>query len=578
MPLEAATSNTAWLQRRLREIPMAPCVVAWFGWVYAGMVAFAAFRMARVWWAALRLVREASPYAMDEAEEAMLRELAASFCVQTPRILSSARVRSPVVVGVWRTVLLLPRGFERCSRDERRAALCHELAHLERRDCLVHAGVQILMLPLIWHPALHLVGRRIARTREMVCDEKAAAAMRSGAGELTYARCLLNLARTMVRDESEAWVGMGLGLFRTNKLEERVMRLTEVKRVLTMREMLVRRVGGVAVASLALVAGAMVHVSPVIAQESAAAPVAPSASPAPLIPVAPQAEAGVAVPVAPPTPEAPHPMPARAPQAGAAPAARPVHAPAEEQAAGAGLSGTAVDSDSFVDDHFAVARGPNAHVPVPDGRHLHRWVGADGEPYESADENPGELTAEQKRALEAEFARRMAMVDAQVAFWKSPAYRDQLRQQARQEASLAAAQAELAAAGLTINSPEFKKQMGDAAAELAAAKAQFNSPAFKKQMAELNSPQFKAQMDALQAQLAQLDSKAFRDATGQLISAEVEKNLAGAEEQVARLAAPAVEQKLNDAAKRLDEASARLEAATKALAEAQKRLEATPAK
>ena len=247
-PAEAAPAQRDWFMWRPREIPMAPRVVAWFGWVYAGVMGFAAFRIAHAWWAALRLVREASPYAMDDAEDAMLRELAASFCVRVPQIFSSERVQSPVVVGLRRTVLLLPAGFERCSHAERRAALCHELAHVQRRDCLLHAGVQALMLPLVWHPAVHLVGRRISRTREMVCDEMAAAAMHSGTGELTYARCLLNLARTMLREEGESLAGAGLGLFRTNKLEERVMKLTEVKRVLTVREMLVRRAGGVAVA------------------------------------------------------------------------------------------------------------------------------------------------------------------------------------------------------------------------------------------------------------------------------------------------------------------------------------------
>jgi hypothetical protein len=63
-----------------------------------------------------------------------------------------------------------------------------------------------------------------------------------------------------------------------------------------------------------------------------------------------------------------------------------------------------------------------------------------------------------------------------------------------------------------------------------------------------------------------------------MISTEVEANLARAERQAALVDSPEMQQKLADAAKRLDEASARLEAATKALAEAQKRLQATPAK
>jgi beta-lactamase regulating signal transducer with metallopeptidase domain len=525
--------------RSLRELPMSPRLLSWFGWAYAAVVGFAAFRLARVWLAARRLVREASPYAMAEAEDSTYRELGTHFGVKIPPVLHSRAVRSPVVVGVRRTLLLLPEDFAQYPQSEQRAAICHELAHVRRRDCLVHAGVQVLMLPLIWHPAAHFAARRIARTREMACDEMAAAAMTCSTGELDYARCLLSLARRMVREQGEPLAGVGLGLFRTNKLEERVMRLTEAKQVLGVRARLVRRVGGVALAGAVLVGGALVHVAPLVAQQGApAAPVAPSV---------------------------------RVPQ----PAA-------ETAAAGTGVGagdsfgadpGDSARSQGLSDDH-------GVHVIVNDGTHIHRWVGANGERYEVRDAQAAPYTKQQQRAAEAEFDDRLRKAkeqldraDIQLNGWKDGVQIDE-----RTTAAMAKAAAELAQATAQFNSPELKKQMANAAAELAAAKAQFNSPAFKQQMAELNSPRFKAQMDELQAQIAQIDTKAFRDATGQLVSAEVEKNLARAEEQAARVDTPAMEQKLADAAKRLDAASARLEAATKALAEAQKRLEAMPAK
>jgi hypothetical protein len=422
------------------------------------------------------------------------------------------------------------------------------------------------MLPLVWHPAMHLVGRRISRTREMVCDEMAAAAMHTGTGELTYARCLLNLARTMVRKESDALNGAGLGLFRTNKLEERVMKLTEVKRVLTVREMLVRRAGGVAVAGLVLAAGAMVHVAPVVAQESAPPPpAAPSALPAP---AAAPAVTGVAVPDAAPDPKlshsasAPRPAPAPAP-APAAEAFGPGSSVADGSSFGVGTNGSGTAFENFPGGLFQDEHGQ--HVMVKDGDHVHRWLGADGQRYEVRDGQAAPYTKAQERAAEAEYKRKLAEADAAIA-----------------------------RVTRKLNSPEFKAQIdkisskasmeaiAKAEAELARASAQFDSPEFKAQMAHLNSPEFKAQLDAqmksLNAQMAQFDSKALRDATGPLISAEVEANLARAERQAALADSPEMQQKLADAAKRLDEASARLEAATKALAEAQKRLQATPAK
>jgi len=172
--------------------------------------------------------------------------------------------------------------------------------------------------------------------------------------------------------------------------------------------------------------------------------------------------------------------------------------------------------------------------------------------------DPGDLTAEQKQAIEAEFTRRMAKLDAQVALLKSPAYKQQLRQLASQSANLAALEAELAQATASFHSPEFKEQM-----------------------AQFNTPEFKARMDALQARIAkvpQLDGKTLRDQSGELISAALEAKLAEAERQAALVDTPQMQKRLNDAATRLDEASARLETATKALAEAQKQLQAAPTK
>jgi paraquat-inducible protein B len=295
-----------------------------------------------------------------------------------------------------------------------------------------------------------------------------------------------------------------------------------------------------------MTAGAMVHVAPVVAQESA-----PTGAGSHPIQVQTAAEASTPAPI---SPAAVVPAARQAPSAPtdhAQAQTTPGHttpAPSEPDARGAGSSvgagpsGTAVGTDFFEDDDFAVARGQNAHVRVSKGRYLHRWVGADGEAYESADENPKDLTAEQKRAMEAEFARRMAQLDAQVAFWKSPAYREQVRQQASQQANMAAVEAELAAATAQLNSPEFKLQM-----------QKLNSPEFKaamekqaQELAKLNSPEFKAQLDA---QMAELQRK------------------------LETLKSPDTQRQLEDAAKRLDEATKTLQEATHALKQAQEQMQ-----
>jgi beta-lactamase regulating signal transducer with metallopeptidase domain len=524
---------------RVETMQFGPQTIRCFAWGYSAIVLFGLIRLLLDWQSVRPVLRNSSPYIVEDAEGALWQELGERMRVKLPPVRCSAEVASPVVLGVFRPVLVLPEEFAGCSLAELRAALAHELAHVQRRDCLVNVLCRLAALPVFWHPLVGLVQQAIARTREMICDELAARQMRS---DVAYARCLLNLAKGMMRDGNVAFAGSGMRLFDSNQLEERVMRLTEEKRVLSVQETFVRRLGAVVVAGAVMTAGAMVHVAPVVAQESA-----PTGAGSHPIQVQPAAEASTPAPI---SPAAVVPAARQAPSAPtdhARAQTTPGHttpAPSEPDARGAGPSvgtgpsGTAVGTDVFEDDDFAVARGQNAHVRVSKGRYLHRWVGADGETYESADENPKDLTAEQKRAMEAEFARRMAQLDAQVAFWKSPAYREQVSQQA----NMAAVEAEVAAATAQLNSPEFKLQM-----------QKLNSPEFKaeidrqtKELAKLNSPEFKAQLDA---QMAELQRK------------------------LETLKSPDTQRQLEDAAKRLDEATKTLQEATHALKQAQEQMQ-----
>jgi beta-lactamase regulating signal transducer with metallopeptidase domain len=524
---------------RVETMQFGPQTIRCFAWGYSAIVLFGLIRLLLDWQSVRPVLRNSSPYIVEDAEGALWQELGERMRVKLPPVRCSAEVASPVVLGVFRPVLVLPEEFAGCSLAELRAALAHELAHVQRRDCLVNVLCRLAALPVFWHPLVGLVQQAIARTREMICDELAARQMRS---DVAYARCLLNLAKGMMRDGNVAFAGSGMRLFDSNQLEERVMRLTEEKRVLSVQETFVRRLGAVVVAGAVMTAGAMVHVAPVVAQESA-----PTGAGSHPIQVQPAAEASTPAPI---SPAAVVPAARQAPSAPtdhARAQTTPGHttpAPSEPDARGAGSSvgtgpsGTAVGTDVFEDDDFAVARGQNAHVRVSKGRYLHRWVGADGETYESADENPKDLTAEQKRAMEAEFARRMAQLDAQVAFWKSPAYREQVSQQA----NMAAVEAEVAAATAQLNSPEFKLQM-----------QKLNSPEFKaeidrqtKELAKLNSPEFKAQLDA---QMAELQRK------------------------LETLKSPDTQRQLEDAAKRLDEATKTLQEATHALKQAQEQMQ-----
>ena len=116
-------------------------------------------------------------------------------------LLTCPGLASPAVVGAWSPVVLTPVGFESLPEELAAAALLHECAHVVRRDYLLNLVCEILTLPLSWHPAAHLLKRRLRAAREEVCDRLAAAEMGSPA---RYARCLVELAQRVERSARPA--------------------------------------------------------------------------------------------------------------------------------------------------------------------------------------------------------------------------------------------------------------------------------------------------------------------------------------------------------------------------------------
>jgi beta-lactamase regulating signal transducer with metallopeptidase domain len=78
-------------------------------------------------------------------------------------------ITSPVTIG--RTILI-PRSLE--GSELLPAALAHERTHVRRRDFEVNALLQLIALPLWFHPIVVLLRREIAELRELACDEEAA--------------------------------------------------------------------------------------------------------------------------------------------------------------------------------------------------------------------------------------------------------------------------------------------------------------------------------------------------------------------------------------------------------------------
>jgi GWxTD domain-containing protein len=104
------------------------------------------------------------------------------------RLLSSALVQVPTVIGWLRPVVLIPLGcLSGLSPNQVEAILAHELAHILRRDYLVSVLQSIVEALLFYHPAVWWVSRHIRRERENCCDDLA---VHYTGDALTYARAL----------------------------------------------------------------------------------------------------------------------------------------------------------------------------------------------------------------------------------------------------------------------------------------------------------------------------------------------------------------------------------------------------
>lgn len=143
-------------------------------------------------WRQTRAVVSRSIPADDDMQAAAERLTALLGIRRTPEVRLSTEVKSPLIAGVLRPVILVPmHRFRLLSPDQQRMALCHELAHLKRGDlwlgCVPAAAERIFF----FHPLAHLAAREYVFWREAACDAAVLSAL--DAPPQSYGRLLLDL-------------------------------------------------------------------------------------------------------------------------------------------------------------------------------------------------------------------------------------------------------------------------------------------------------------------------------------------------------------------------------------------------
>ena len=93
------------------------------------------------------------------------------------RLLVSDTASRPISCGLFRATIILPRQCVGSDKAQQLGqVLRHELAHVTQRDCLGHALFNLALPVLYFHPVYWLIRAKTFLARELVADDRAAAA------------------------------------------------------------------------------------------------------------------------------------------------------------------------------------------------------------------------------------------------------------------------------------------------------------------------------------------------------------------------------------------------------------------
>jgi TonB family protein len=139
-----------------------------------------------------RMSRAAEPLEDSEWTAIVARGCAQLGLERTPTIRTSGDIDVPAVSGILQPMLLLPADCQQWSESCRRVVVLHELAHIQRRDCLIQFLTECAAAMYWFHPLIRSAASRVRHEREEACDDVVIAA---GTSPTTYADHLLDLVR-----------------------------------------------------------------------------------------------------------------------------------------------------------------------------------------------------------------------------------------------------------------------------------------------------------------------------------------------------------------------------------------------
>lgn len=159
-------------------------------------VALVAARLALGSFLISRVVRTATPLDAPEWRRPLVDVADRLALPRLPGLYLSNRLPMPFACGLFRTAIVLPAEASEWTERRRQAVLCHELAHLRRRDLAINVLAQFALAVYWFHPLMWVAVRRLRIESERACDDLV---LGTGTRASEYADHLLEIVRAVPR-------------------------------------------------------------------------------------------------------------------------------------------------------------------------------------------------------------------------------------------------------------------------------------------------------------------------------------------------------------------------------------------
>jgi BlaR1 peptidase M56 len=189
--------------------------ISWRSWLVLLWLAVVLGQIARLVQQRLRLgdlLHQATP-STEPRLAALLGQISNQLGLRrAPAVVMTDIDCSPFVCGLFRPVLVLPRGLlGALGHAQLRQVMLHELAHIKRRDLLWGWIPELAWMIHFYNPVAYWVSYRIRLERELACDQLAMAL--SGHGAADYAETLVQvISQTSMPSALKAAAASAAGL------------------------------------------------------------------------------------------------------------------------------------------------------------------------------------------------------------------------------------------------------------------------------------------------------------------------------------------------------------------------------